>query len=354
MKLSRAAQVSLHNDGALALTQQSLEACLNRYAGSKVLIVGDVMLDKYLHGDADRVSPEAPVPVVLVEKEAEFIGGAGNVARNVKALGGVPVLIGVRGADNYGAGLELLLGQSGVQFDFVVTASRPTTVKLRVLARKQQMLRVDWEDNSSLGSVVTQELLGKVAQNLGGIGAIVVSDYGKGVVSQDFFTGLHALLDEQNLTVPVLVDPKPQNTKVYTGVSLLTPNAKETGAMAGMPTGNREAILKAGRDIIDKLGCPYLVTTLGAEGMALFCSDASVWHIPTAAQQVFDVTGAGDTVIGAIALGLASGCGLVESALLANYAAGIVVGQVGAATASVDAIKKLVDEAEEYGISRWA
>lgn len=356
MKLPNAAKVQLYTpqSSQTPLTQQHLEESLARYSGGRVLIIGDIMLDKYLHGDADRVSPEAPVPVVLVEKEAEFIGGAGNVARNIKALGGTPVLVGVRGADNYGAALELLLTQSGVEFDFLVTANRPTTVKLRVLARKQQMLRVDWEDSGRLSTAMTQELLRKVATHLDGVGAIVVSDYGKGIVSQPFFAGLHALLDGANLHIPVLVDPKPQNTQSYVGVSLLTPNAKETGAMAGLPTGNKDAILTAGRAIIQELRCPYLVTTLGADGMAVFCHDGSVWHIPTSAQQVFDVTGAGDTVIGAIALGLASGCGLVESAILANYGAGIVVGQVGAATASVEAIKSVLDEVDEYTITRWA
>ena len=353
MTLPKATQVTLHKEGESALTQERLEGCLDRYSEGKVLIIGDIMLDKYLHGDAERVSPEAPVPVVLVENESEFIGGAGNVARNIKALGGTPVLVGVRGADNYGAALELLLTQSGVEFDFLVTANRPTTVKLRVLARKQQMLRIDWEDNTVLAQGIAKELLNKVEAHLEGVGAIVVSDYGKGIVSDEFFVGLHALLNRTTRSIPLLVDPKPQNTKSYGGVTLLTPNAKETGAMAGLRTDGKQAILAAGKAIMQELGCPYLVTTLGADGMAVFCHDASVWHIPTAAQQVFDVTGAGDTVIGAIALGLASGSDLVEAAILANYGAGIVVGQVGAATASVGAIKGLVREARGYGVSRW-
>lgn len=354
MTLPKATQVNLHRKEATVLTQERLEACLDRYSQGKVLIIGDIMLDKYLHGDAERVSPEAPVPVVLVEKETAFIGGAGNVARNIKALGGTPVLVGVRGADNYGAALELLLTQSAVEFDFLVTANRPTTVKLRVLARKQQMLRVDWEDSTALADGVARELLSKVETHLDGVGAIVVSDYGKGIVSKEFFDGLHALLDKKERSIPVLVDPKPQNTEAYAGVTLLTPNAKETGAMAGMRVSDKNAILEAGGAIMQKLGCPYLVTTLGADGMAVFCHDGSVWHIPTAAQQVFDVTGAGDTVIGAIALGLASGSNLVEAAILANYGAGIVVGQVGAATARAEAIKDLVREAEGGAISRWA
>lgn len=353
MTVHKAATVCLQRENEVSLAPQVLENCLQNYAQGKVLIVGDIMLDKYLHGDAERVSPEAPVPVVLVEKETEFIGGAGNVARNIKALGGEPVLIGVRGADNYGATLEALLGKNNVRFDFIVTADRPTTVKLRVLARKQQMLRVDWEDASQYSKDLTQALLDKVADALEGVGAIVVSDYGKGVVSPFFFEGLHALIDTLDKPIPILVDPKPQNTNVYGSVSLLTPNAKETGAMSGLPTKGREAILKAGRAIIEKLGCPYLITTLGADGMALFSHDGAVWHIPTSAQQVFDVTGAGDTVIGAIALGLASGASLLESAVLANLSAGIVVGQVGAATAKVEALKALLEDGGDYNITRW-
>lgn len=272
-------------------------------AGKRVLVVGDIMLDAYLIGDADRISPEAPVPVVRIEKERYLLGGAGNVARNIVALGGVATLAGVMGKDASADRIRGLVRDEGICGAFVALPQRPTTVKTRVMARRQQMLRLDSEDASP-----------------------------------------HQ--------VKVLIDPKPSNVGLYGGSFLLTPNTKETGECAGMPVRSREEILAAGRAILEKVGCPHLLTTLGSDGMALFSGPSEVWHVPTMAQDVFDVTGAGDTVIATLGLGLAAGLPLLASCVLANYAAGLVVAQVGAAVASPDALREAIRELP-VTITKW-
>jgi rfaE bifunctional protein kinase chain/domain len=314
----------------------ALAAGTSRFCRTRVLIVGDAMMDEYLVGDAERISPEAPVPVVLVGEEKRLVGGAGNVARNITALGASAVLVGVRGNDPAGETMEACLAADGIDSALLPLKDRRTTRKTRILARQQQMLRIDREDSAPLDDSDRRRLLESVRAHAGNCGAIVISDYGKGVVSEAFMHELHSLLRELQCAVPVLVDPKPQNTACYAGVTLLTPNAKETSEATGLPVKTPEQTLRAGRTLMEKLGCPHLVTTLGAQGMAVFLSPDEVWHLPTAALEVFDVTGAGDTVISVTALGLAAGMSLLESCCLANYAAGLVVGEVGAATVSRD------------------
>ncbi len=327
---------------------------LKRFAHMRILIVGDVMLDEYLTGDADRISPEAPVPVVLVQAEKHFVGGAGNVARNVCSLGGSATLVGIRGDDSPGEKLEQCLIADGIDASLVTLPHRPTTVKTRILARLQQVVRVDREDASPLALAAVTEVLDTVAKALPHCQAVVVSDYGKGIVNTVFMAELHTLIAAQARIIPVLVDPKPQNIHLYQNVTLLTPNAKETSEAVDMPAKTPEQILAAGRAIMAKLRCPHLVTTLGSLGMAVFVSPSEVWHIPTTARRVFDVTGAGDTVIATAALGIAAGATLTESCILANYAAGIVVGEVGAATATPQQIQAVLASSQHANIARWA
>ena len=303
-------------------------------AGKRVLVVGDIMLDAYLIGDADRISPEAPVPVVRIEKERYLLGGAGNVARNIVALGGVATLAGVMGKDASADRIRGLVRDEGICGAFVALPQRPTTVKTRVMARRQQMLRLDSEDQLPAHDVV------------------ILSDYSKGIVSLSFMSRLRGLLAASPHQVKVLIDPKPSNVGLYGGSFLLTPNTKETGECAGMPVRSREEILAAGRAILEKVGCPHLLTTLGSDGMALFSGPSEVWHVPTMAQDVFDVTGAGDTVIATLGLGLAAGLPLLASCVLANYAAGLVVAQVGAAVASPDALREAIRELP-VTITKW-
>ncbi len=329
-----------------------LASAVTALAGKSVLVVGDVMLDVYLAGDAERISPEAPVPVVLVEGETRLLGGAGNVARNIAALGGRSRLIGICGADEAGRTLKRTLAAEGIRAD-ILEADRPTTTKTRVVARRQQMLRFDREDARSHDFHLTKQVLDAVAAALPDCGAIVVSDYGKGLVTRDFMESLAGLNQALPTPVPVLVDPKPQNADRYIGATLMTPNAKETAETAGLTTRNKAEILAAGRAVMRRVGCPQLLVTLGPEGMAMFLSPDEVLHIPTAARKVFDVTGAGDTVIAATALGLAAGVDLVTSAILANHAAGIVVGEVGAAVVGPEQLLTAVRSQPRIPVERW-
>lgn len=336
-----------------AFVPSRLAADISRFRGGKVLLVGDIMLDEYLEGDAERISPEAPIPIVRVEASRLLLGGAGNVARNIATLGGGAHLISVCGSDTKGDTLSMLLEQEGITAGLQRLAKRPTTLKTRVIARNQQMLRIDHEDTAPLAQTETDALLRAVESVIDEYPVLIVSDYGKGVVSRELMEGLCGLRDRSATKPRILVDPKTPNFPLYKGVHLLTPNAKETSEGAGLPARNREEILAAGQAIFAKLGCDHLLTTLGANGMALFLAPETVWHIPTAARKVFDVTGAGDTVIATLALGLASGLNLLDSCVLANYAAGVVVGDVGASTVTAATLEKVVLAAQDPGVSLW-
>lgn len=324
---------------------------VDRLAGKRVLVVGDIMLDAYLMGDAERISPEAPVPVVRVESERYLLGGAGNVARNIVALGGVATLTGAVGEDASAARVRALVDAEGIRPALIPFAERPTTVKTRVMARRQQMLRLDQEDARPFSAAEQEAVLAVLAAELAVHDVVILSDYSKGLVSAPFMARFRALLAGCGHPVKVLVDPKPGNAALYGGSYLLTPNTKETGECAGLPVRHRAEILAAGRAILEKVGCPYLLTTLGPDGMALF-SGPDVWHVPTMAQDVFDVTGAGDTVIASVGLGLAAGLDLLPACVLANYAAGLVVAQVGAAVASPQALRQVIADLP-VTISRW-
>ena len=349
-----AAQVSLDSEkGAGTVSLERLCTLVQEFDAARVLVVGDVMLDRYLLGDAERISPEAPVPVVLVEKESHVVGGAGNVARNIMALGGKASLVGARGRDMDGDLVQADLEMAGVETSLVSLEDRPTTAKLRILARRQQMLRVDWEDTRPISVKAREEVLRAVKGKLPAVGAIVISDYSKGLVTAPFMQELHKIMAENGRLIPVLVDPKPGNGALYKGVTLLTPNTKETGELAHMPVQNRQQIIAAGQKIMEDTACPYLVATLGSKGMAVFFGQHRIWHLPVSSREVFDVTGAGDTVIGTLALALAAGGTMLEAALLANHCAGIVVSKVGAATASAEETLKALQSLPAPEIDRW-
>ncbi len=324
---------------------------VERLAEARVLILGDVMLDEYLAGDADRISPEAPVPVVRIESDRHLVGGAGNVARNIVSLGGGTRLIGVRGNDRAGDAGTACLDADAIPHDLVVLPGRETTVKTRVLARQQQVVRIDRECAGPHSPEETGAVLHRVAAGLAGHAGLVVSDYGKGLVTQGMMRGLAALLAGR--AMPVLVDPKPQNAALYKGVTLLTPNAKEASETAGLPVKTRDEIIAAGRAIMEKTGSPALVITLGGRGMAVFEKGSPVRRIPTVAREVFDVTGAGDTVIAVLSMGLACGIDLVTASLLANYAAGIVVGEVGASVVTPNQLAEAIATLPKPDVEIW-
>ena len=334
--------------------REKLAESVLRFRGSKVLLVGDTMLDEYLEGDAERISPEAPIPVVKVAKSRLLLGGAGNVVRNVATLGGIAHLVSVRGTDAKGEILQDILLEDSVTSSLIPLDTRPTTLKTRVIARGQQMLRIDHEDSSPLRPDEVRKILAALQTVIDEYEVLVISDYGKGVISEEFMKGLFAVRDGSKAKPRILVDPKTPNCNLYKGVYILTPNAKETSEAANLPANTKEEILAAGRAILRNLNSDHLLTTLGANGMALFLGENEVWHIPTAAQKVFDVTGAGDTVMATLATALSSGLNLLDACVLANYAAGIVVAEIGAATATSEALLEVLAKAPVPSIYRWA
>jgi rfaE bifunctional protein kinase chain/domain len=329
----------------------ALRAGLRAMAGRRVLVVGDVMLDRYLSGEAARISPEAPVPVVRVEEERLLPGGAGNVAVNIRALGGEAVLVGARGDDPEGRELERLLENAGVVAALATLHGRPTTTKTRIIARGQQIARIDRERVDTFNETECAAILKETARRAAGCSALVLSDYRKGLVGVHTAAGLRSLASAAKL--PLLVDPKPTDIDLYTGMTLLTPNAEEAGRAANMPVRTPGEIVAAGRRIMQTTGCAKLVITLGERGMAVFEGNGAVWRIPTVARQVFDVTGAGDTVIAALALGEAAALPLIDSCLLANYAAGIVVGKVGAASATPAMLAEALETLPPPSAEAW-
>ena len=338
---------------AYSFNRTALVKNVDALQGCNVLLVGDVMLDEYLEGDAERISPEAPVPIVKVFQSRLLLGGAGNVARNIASLGGNAHLISICGEDDKGKTLRTILEQESVTASIIQSPSRPTTLKTRVIARNQQMLRIDHEETAPLRKEETASILDSIRKIIDDFTILIISDYGKGVISSHLMREIIAIRDGSRSKPRILVDPKTPNFPLYKGVYILTPNAKETHEGANMPTGSREELMAAGSAIFDALGCDHLLTTLGSRGMALFQSKNEVWHIPTVAQKVFDVTGAGDTVIAVLALCLSAGLNLLDACVLANYAAGLVVADVGASTVHPEILKEHIATTPKPLISRW-
>jgi rfaE bifunctional protein kinase chain/domain len=299
----------------------------SRMIGSRVLIIGDIMLDQYQRGLVERISPEAPVPIVKITEQVFKIGGAGNVAQNVATLGGTPTLISICGEDLYGDNLRDICAGLRIDSHLIRSPSRETTLKTRIMAAHQQILRVDRETTRILDNREFESLVTTVDHQIENFSTIILSDYGKGIISEKF---LRWLADRKRPDQKIILDPKTCNFPHYTNFYCMTPNKKEAAEGAEMPISNREEILSAGKEIIKKRNLQSLVITLGGEGIAVFLPGQGVFHLPTTAKKVFDVTGAGDTVIAVIALGLSSGLDLLSSCILANCAAGLVVGQVGA------------------------
>jgi rfaE bifunctional protein kinase chain/domain len=309
------------------------KALLRAMRSRRVLVLGDVMLDEFVWGHVSRISPEAPVPVVQVTGRSDHIGGAGNVAANVCSLGGACVLAGVVGRDAAGARVRASAGAAGIESRLVDDgAGRRTTVKTRIVAHGQQVVRTDQEDTGSLAPAVETELVAAVRREIGRVAALVVSDYQKGVVSSGLLRRVLPLARRHR--VPVLIDPKLRPFRFYRGASVLTPNQLETEQATGLRLTGPAELATAGRRILSRLGCRAVLVTRGEHGMSLFERGRPPLHIEAAAREVFDVTGAGDSVIATLALALAAGASLAEAAVLANAAAGVVVGKLGTAQAT--------------------
>ena len=298
-----------------------------------VLVVGDVMLDRYWYGSTSRISPEAPVPVIRVTRTEDRPGGAANVALNIAALGAPAYLVGVTGADEAAAALAEQLHSVGVRTAFQQRADQPTIVKLRAMSRQQQLLRMDFEQSFATD---TQALLETVRGLLDRVRVLILSDYGKGSLQNH--QELIALAREQG--VAVLADPKGQDFSVYRGATLLTPNLAEFEAVAGACADEQELITR-GQRMLDELELEALLITRGEHGMTLIRAEQAVIHLPAQAREVYDVTGAGDTVISTLATALAAGEELPGAMHLANLAAGIVVGKLGTATVSAPELRRV-------------
>ncbi len=307
---------------------------LGRMQGQKVIVLGDLMLDEYLFGEVNRISPEAPVPIVRVTRENWVLGGAANVAANLVALGAVPLVVGTLQKDVAGERLIGILGRLGVVRDgLVLDPSRPTIIKTRVVGQTQQMLRIDREEPGALGGDAIGELAERLTKLIPECGALIVSDYAKGVIGPEVMEVVHGRCKAHG--IPWLVDPKPGHKALYQGATLMTPNTKEAAELTGLPAKTDAEVAIAGHAIMQALNVQGVLITRSEKGMALFTQDEAhrePWMIPTEAREVFDVSGAGDTVIATFAAAVAAGADWKDAAMLANAAAGHVVAKVGTAT----------------------
>ncbi|MDR3685146.1 MAG: D-glycero-beta-D-manno-heptose-7-phosphate kinase [Geothrix sp.] len=320
----------------MRLDRSQAESLLRRMEGRKVAVLGDVMLDEYLFGEVNRISPEAPVPIVRVTREQAVLGGAANVASNLKALGAEPLLVGTLQKDSAGDRVLGLLTGLGVSISgLVLDTSRPTIIKTRVIGQQQQMLRIDREESGPPDAAVLLGLKDRLERAIGTASALIVSDYAKGTVSEPVMDAVRALCAARGL--PWIVDPKPAHKALYRGATLMTPNTKETSELTSRPAKSDMEVTIAGRALMAEVGLKGLLVTRSERGMALFGPDsdhAAPWMIPTEAREVFDVSGAGDTVIAAFSAAIAAGADWRDAAMLANAAAGVVVAKVGTATAT--------------------
>lgn len=313
-----------------------------RFDSAQILVVGDLMLDRYWQGPTSRISPEAPVPVVKVEQLEDRVGGAGNVALNIAALGGGASLVGVVGADEAAESLQTRFTSAGIRTDFQVSTDKPTITKLRVISRHQQLLRLDFEEQFTAAD--TDQIANKVTALLAGISVLVLSDYGKGALQNPV-----ALIQAaRERGIPVLADPKGSDFSRYQGATLITPNMGEFEAVVG-PCDSESAIVEKGLALLKELNLDALLVTRGEHGMTLLREDRPAFHLPARAREVFDVTGAGDTVISVLAAALGAGEALPAAVVLANLAASIVVGKLGTATISAPELRRALKLEQGHG-----
>ncbi len=318
---------------ATAFALDHLQALVGRFAGRRLLVLGDLMLDHYLWGRCERISPEAPVPVVEISRETSSLGGAGNVAANLAALGAEPVLIGLVGDDSRAQQLFDVFTARGVATRTVVRdATRPTTMKTRIIAHSQQVVRADWESRADVTGTALEALLATLEREMPKCDGMIVSDYGKGVITLPVLERAIGLARARR--IPISVDPKESHLDAYRGVSIVTPNQLEAGYMMAQRITDDASLMSVGWGLQKRLDAECALVTRGADGMSLFEKSGRYTHLPTVAREVFDVTGAGDTVVSVVAVALAAGADYPEACYLANHAAGVVIREVGTATCS--------------------
>lgn len=330
------------------MTRDEAARLLASFRGVRIAVLGDVMLDEYVWGDVARISPDAPVQIVDILRRSHAVGGAANVARNVQVAGGAASCFGTVGDDPEGAALVRLLAEAGIDADAVVAVDdRPTTLKTRVVARGQQVLRLDRERRAPLRPKDRDRLLARLEAALPDCGAVLVSDYGKGVLDRDVVARVAKRIREGGRAIPLLVDPKAVDFSVYRGCDVVTPNRKEAEAATQVSLQTTDDVREAARRMRSACGASTVIITLGERGLAVCASDDSVETIPAQARDVFDVTGAGDTVLAYLGLALASGSSPIAAADLANAAAGVSVGKVGANPVTPDEVLAAIAGATE-------
>jgi D-beta-D-heptose 7-phosphate kinase/D-beta-D-heptose 1-phosphate adenosyltransferase len=315
---------------------KALTQLIKELPNTKLIVIGDLMLDVFIYGSVDRISPEAPVPVVKVVKEQVMPGGAANVAANLASLGATPTLIGVASDDDSGRNLKKLLRSMNINTKYF-DDGRNTIVKTRIIAHSQQVVRFDKENKDKLSKNISSDIINYVTEIIDNYDGIILSDYGKGVITEYLIKNLTALCRGKNKIITV--DPKVENFKLYKNVTSITPNNKEASQAMGIPINDEKSLLKCGNKIIEILECDSVLLTSGPEGMSLFIKNDETKNIPAVAKEVFDVTGAGDTVISVFSAAISLGATLKQAAVLANTAAGIVVGKIGTATVSLEELE---------------
>ncbi|MBI3753096.1 MAG: D-glycero-beta-D-manno-heptose-7-phosphate kinase [Deltaproteobacteria bacterium] len=322
---------------------------LHNFKRASVLVIGDLVMDHFIWGKVRRISPEAPVPVVEVNSESLMLGGAANVVNNIRSLGGKVLVCGVVGRDDTGKNLVREMSLKGIPSDgVIIEESRPTSVKTRVIAHSQQVVRFDREKKDKIHLDTMKTILDYAKRKISSVDIIILSDYAKGVISQELAEEIISLARKEGK--PVAVDPKVNHFDFYKDATIVTPNNDEASQASGVDIENDASLMRAGEVLLNKLGGDAVLITRGEHGMSLFENSGEITHIPTVAKEVYDVSGAGDTVIGAVALAIASGASFKEAAVVSNFAAGIVVGKVGTATVTPEELKRAMEQANRVGV----
>lgn len=318
-----------------SINPDDLQVAIKNFQNANILVIGDIIVDHFIWGSVSRISPEAPVPVVNVTDENLLLGGAANVLHNIYAMGAKATICGIIGDDAMGEHfMDLLSDLPSPTFGVIKSKNRPTIIKTRVVAQNQQVVRFDREKTAAPSEENINKILKFLDTHLENYDVVIVSDYAKGIISDKLMTHLRDKI-KQNKKIPIVVDPKPGQMQCYHHANIITPNNNEAELMSGVKIDSAETLLEAAKKIRKKLNSDAILITRGEAGMALLEKGKDIYTIPTVAKEVYDVTGAGDTVIATLALGLAVGLSYLEAAKLANLAAGIVVGKVGTATANM-------------------
>lgn len=326
-----------------SLNKENILRALDRFKDMKILVVGDLILDKFVRGKVSRISPEAPVPVVEVTDEEYMPGGAGNVVTNILKLGAQVYIGGVVGKDILGSQLKGILKDMGAEISGVNDdLTRPTSLKTRIIAEHQQVVRADLESKSEIPEDIALQITRWIDSIIDKVNGIVISDYGKGMVTSALIK--HLLERAKGKDLPVVVDPQVGHFFEYKNVTSITPNVKETSEALKAAIETDMDLDNAGKKLIEELCAESILITQGEKGMSLFLKDGSVRNIPTSAKEVYDVSGAGDTVISVFTLGLTAGLDFFHSAVLSNYAAAVVVGKLGTATASIEELIREIEK----------